>query len=182
LGGKRRPRPLEPWLGRNGSRPGPAKADKGEGGEAGQRHRPSGGFGDVRARYATGGAGSVDEYSGATGPFSFGSGVFTGATTGTGDLVGIQVLHGEPSGFVFVPTSYGSDSRLSDTATYAGQTFSSLGATPGKYEWTWGPGANQTFTLEIGNAVPEPSTWAMMIAGFGLLGLLGYRKTRSALA
>ena len=31
-------------------------------------------------------------------------------------------------------------------------------------------------------AVPEPSTWAMMTLGFGLLGFLGYRKTRSALA
>jgi hypothetical protein len=30
--------------------------------------------------------------------------------------------------------------------------------------------------------VPEPSTWAMMGLGFGLMGLLGYRKTRSALA
>jgi hypothetical protein len=31
-------------------------------------------------------------------------------------------------------------------------------------------------------AVPEPSTWAMGLIGFGLLGVLGYRKTRSALA
>jgi hypothetical protein len=28
-------------------------------------------------------------------------------------------------------------------------------------------------------AVPEPSTWAMMALGFGWLGLVGYRKTRS---
>jgi PEP-CTERM motif len=28
-------------------------------------------------------------------------------------------------------------------------------------------------------AVPEASTWAMGLIGFGLLGLLGYRKTRS---
>jgi PEP-CTERM motif len=28
-------------------------------------------------------------------------------------------------------------------------------------------------------SVPEPSTWAMMALGFGLLGVLGYRKTRS---
>ena len=28
-------------------------------------------------------------------------------------------------------------------------------------------------------AVPEASTWAMMALGFGLLGFLGYRKTRS---
>jgi PEP-CTERM motif len=27
-------------------------------------------------------------------------------------------------------------------------------------------------------SVPEPSTWAMGLIGFGLLGLLGYRKTR----
>jgi hypothetical protein len=129
------------------------------------------------ATEATGGAGNVDEYSGATGPFSFGPGVFTSATTGAGDLVGIQVLR-DGSGFIFVPTSYVSDSALSDTATYTGQTFSSLGATPGKYEWTWGSGANQTFTLEIGNAVPEPSTWAMLLLGFAGLGYAGYRKTR----
>jgi hypothetical protein len=29
------------------------------------------------------------------------------------------------------------------------------------------------------NAVPEPSTWAMMALGFAGLGFLGYRKTRS---
>ena len=30
--------------------------------------------------------------------------------------------------------------------------------------------------------VPEPSAWAMMALGFGLMGFLGYRKTRGALA
>lgn len=34
----------------------------------------------------------------------------------------------------------------------------------------------------VGSAVPEPSTWALMGLGFAALGLLGYRKTRSALA
>jgi hypothetical protein len=28
------------------------------------------------------------------------------------------------------------------------------------------------------DAVPEPSTWSMMLLGFGLLGLAGMRKTR----
>jgi hypothetical protein len=32
---------------------------------------------------------------------------------------------------------------------------SSLSVTPGAYEWTWGSGANQNFTLDIGTAVPE---------------------------
>jgi hypothetical protein len=31
----------------------------------------------------------------------------------------------------------------------------------------------------VTSAVPEPSTWAMLIAGFGFLGFVGYRKTRS---
>ena len=74
------------------------------------------------ATEATGAAGAVNEYSGASGPVSFGSGVFTSATTGTGDLVGIQQLIGEPAGFVFVPTNYASGATLSDTAAYTGQT------------------------------------------------------------
>jgi hypothetical protein len=31
------------------------------------------------------------------------------------------------------------------------------------------------------DGVPEPSTWAMMLVGFGLLGLVGMRKTREAI-
>jgi PEP-CTERM motif len=44
--------------------------------------------------------------------------------------------------------------------------------------------ANGTAFIAEGpsGAIPEPSTWAMMALGFGFLGLLGYRKTRSALA
>jgi hypothetical protein len=87
------------------------------------------------ATEATGGAGSVDEYSGAAGPFSFGSGVFTSATTGAGDLVGVQALQGEPSGFIFVPMGYASGAPLSDTATYAGQSFATLGLAPGVYRY-----------------------------------------------
>jgi hypothetical protein len=41
-----------------------------------------------------------------------------------------------------------------------------------------GVSANFTVSSAVSAAVPEPSTWAMMLAGFGLLGLLGYRKTR----
>jgi hypothetical protein len=64
---------------------------------------------------------------------------------------------------------------LSDTATYLNQTFNSLRVTPGTYEWTWGSGPNQNFTLVAG--VPEPSTWAMMLIGFAGLGFLGYQGT-----
>jgi hypothetical protein len=112
----------------------------------------------------------VDGYAAVTGPSGFGGGATTAASSGSGDFVGID---GFP-GLLIVPSGYVSDASLSDTATYDNQTFSSLGATPGRYEWTWGPGANQNFALVIG--IPEPSTWAMMLTGFAGLGFMGYQS------
>ena len=109
------------------------------------------------------------------GPTSFGLGGQTFVTSGAGDFVGLQ--DGAGAALLIVPAGYVSDSFLMDSSTYAGQTLSSLGATPGAYEWTWGSGANQNFTLIIGE-VPEPSTWAMMLLGFAGLGFAGYRKSR----
>jgi hypothetical protein len=44
-------------------------------------------------------------------------------------------------------------------------------------------GTNFTqFNVTAATPVPEPSTWAMGLIGFGLMGFLGYRKTRGALA
>jgi hypothetical protein len=130
------------------------------------------------ATEATGGAGNVDEYVGATGPFSFGPGVFTSATTGAGDLVGIQVLR-DGSGFIFVPKGYASGAPLSETATYAGQSFATLGLTPGVYLYNLGSGTGaDSFTIKVGAPVPELSNWAMMLIGFAGLGFAGYRASR----
>jgi hypothetical protein len=118
----------------------------------------------------------VDIYTGiTTGPTSFGSGGESFPSSGSGDLVGIE--NGVFGHALFVPTGYVSDSPLSDTSTYDNQTFSGLGVTPGTYKWTWGSGADaDSFTLQIGPAaVPEPSTWAMMLLGFVGLGYAGYR-------
>lgn len=129
------------------------------------------------ATEATGAAGAVDEYSGASGPTSFGPGVFTSATTGTGDLVGIQQLIDEPAGFVVVPMGYASGAPLSDAATYDNQSFATLGLTPGTYEWTWGSSAaDDTFTLDV--AVSEPASLTLLGTLVGL-GLLARRRCKA---
>jgi hypothetical protein len=121
---------------------------------------------------------NIDVYTGITpitGPANFGSGPGALANSGNGDIVGVHGFFGE----IVVPGGYVSGGSLSDTSSYDARTFSSLGVTPGRYEWTWGSGANQNFTLVIGT-VPEPSTWAMMLLGFAGLGLAGWRHRRTA--
>ena len=126
----------------------------------------------------TGSAPSLtDLYNGFSGPGNFGSGCQTNASSDSGDAVGIW--KGSP--ILIVPQGYVSGDPLSDTSTYDNQTFVRLDVTPGVYEWTWGVGANQNFTLEIGaGAVPEPSTWAMMLIGFAGLGYAGHRASRKS--
>jgi PEP-CTERM motif len=124
----------------------------------------------------------ADIYTGVTGPASFGTGSATTATSGSGDIVGIN-------GFLFapppeqmmnvdVPTGYMSGEPLSDMSTYDNATFASLGVTPGTYVWTWGSGpTDDTFTLQIGPAaVPEPSSLALLGLAFAGLPLVRRRR------
>jgi hypothetical protein len=69
---------------------------------------------------------------------------------------------------------------LESTSTYDNATFASLGVTPGVYVWSWGSGAtDDTFTLDIGTAaVPESSTWALMLLGFVGLGFAAHRSAK----
>jgi len=111
---------------------------------------------------------SVDAYGlghNFSGPASFGSGGETFASSGSGDAVGTfsEIWFGEPADQVlWVPTGYRSGTFLSSSATWSGKTFATLGVTPGTYVWTWGTGANQNFTLQIGTpiATPPPDTVA----------------------
>ncbi len=116
-------------------------------------------------------------YSGTfSGPGSFGPGSSdTTTSTGTGDNVGIApFLFGQ----LYVPTTYVSDTALLDTATYAGKNFGGLGVTPGTYEWTWGAGADQTFTLQIGAAGVPDSGSTVGLLFVSLAALVGAHRFR----
>lgn len=116
----------------------------------------------------------TDLYTGTlSGPTSFGSGGYTAASSGSGDFVGIDI----PADALFVPVSYVTNDPLSDTSTYDNATFASLGVTPGTYVWTWGSGADQSFTLDIGTT-PLPATLPLFATGLGLVGLVAWRRKR----
>jgi hypothetical protein len=110
-----------------------------------------------------------DVYAGLTGPANFGSGLGIFASSESGAFFGISNLNG----VVGVPAGYTSGSIVSATDTYTGQTFASLGMTPGTYVWTLP--STDTFTLQIGptvtTAVPTPmaaSAGLTLLAGLGL--------------
>jgi hypothetical protein len=133
---------------------------------------PNGGFLIV----GPSGPGSVDDYRGhISGPASFGSGGTTSSSGGNGNFVGIFASLFAAD--LLVPQGYVSGNLLSDTSTYNNASFASLGLTPGTYEWTWGTGANQNFTLVI-EAVPDGGSTVSLL-GCALLGLAALRRKLS---
>ncbi len=66
------------------------------------------------------------------------------------------------------------------TWTYEpGQTFGSLGLNVGIYSVVDSV-TQETITIQIGSPVPEPETYAMMLAGLGLLGFAARRRKLKA--
>jgi VPDSG-CTERM motif len=124
-------------------------------------------------------SGTADLYIGMiSGPMSFGSGMFTNASSGSGDAVG-RVLGGGGLDLLIVPQAYLSGDPLSGSSTYNNATFASLGVTPGTYVWTWGAGMNQNFTLRIGPTVVPDAGSTVSLLGFALLGLTALRRKLS---
>jgi PEP-CTERM motif len=114
-----------------------------------------------------------------TGPGSYGPGGGTNPSSSDGD--GIMLILADSQTPLRAPEGYISGSPLSETSTYLNATFASLGMTPGEYVWTWGSGDHaDTFTINIvaspPPAVPEPSTWAMLLIGFAGLGYAAVRR------
>ena len=110
-----------------------------------------------------------DAYTGITGPMNFGIGGADYANSGSGDVVEIT---GNPGYWgvaaFFVPSGYVSGTALTSGAIWNNATLASLGVTPGTYTWTWGTGAEQSFTLVT--SVPEPATFGMFGLGMLLIG------------
>ena len=126
------------------------------------------------------GTGNVDLYTGATGPTSMGTGAETLADTGSGGQFGVGDLTGTT--IIFVPAGY-DGTTLSSSSTFDNTTLAKLGFSPGTYTYTWAPSPTAedgSLTINVTGGVPEPSTWAMMLAGFAALGYAGYRRSRRA--
>ena len=110
----------------------------------------------------TGPSGTIDQYTGSSGPSSFGPGFGGFPSTTSGDSVFL-----EDFGLgIDVPQGYVSGTGLSSSATYSG-TLASLGTTPGTYTWTWDSGAN-SFVVEI-PTTPTPEPGSFLLIGIGLL-------------
>lgn len=100
----------------------------------------------------------------------------------------IQAATGTEPGESLLLVPYGYTSKTdfgTSSATYNG-TFAQIGLIAGTYIYTWGSGADaDSMTVNIGpiaSAVPEPSTWAMLLVGFGLIGATArYRRRHSTI-
>jgi PEP-CTERM motif len=120
------------------------------------------------------GSGSSKSYRIFAGPTSWGPGTgFTLGAVSPGNSDFGLAAQGVGT-TVYVPQNYVFGSALSGTITYTGTSIAALGLTSGIYTYTSLSSSISvdTITVNIGSlaAVPEPATWAMMLAGFGLVG------------
>jgi hypothetical protein len=112
----------------------------------------------------TGPSGTIDLYTGSSGPFSFGPGSAAFPSSTSGDSVFLEDFGLD----IDVPQGYVSGTSLSSSATFDSATLASLGVTPGTYTWTWDSGAN-SFVLEIPEFTVTPEPGSFLLIGIGLL-------------
>ncbi len=102
------------------------------------------------------------------GPLSINNDTFLGVAT----LLPVLPVSFTSFTYNFQPGDGNNGSRF-DFSTFNGDTL--LVDTDGVLNPT-------TLTVEVSSAVPEPSTWAMMLIGFAGIGFMAYRRQRKDLA
>ena len=141
------------------------------------------------ANYAPDGGGESKTYS-ASSKFDFGYGgdlmlgLIDDQVSGFADSQGFQSMEFtiEANGVDVLDVTFGSlaiaESFFRDDVIDLGADFGpNIDLTFGYTLIADGPGGFG-FDLAIGGAVPEPSTWAMMLVGFAGLGFAGHRSTQ----
>ena len=117
-----------------------------------------------------GGIEEIDGYIGLSSyPASFGPGGYLPSSSGSGDPFAVYGAYA----MVWLPAGYVSGNPISGTATWLNQSIASLGLTPGTYTFA---APNDSVVVNIEGAVPEPATWAMLLIGFGAIGLVLRRR------
>ena len=121
------------------------------------------------------GSSPIDSYLIASAPGPFGIFGLTNASSGSGDVFGVVTLGGSDAG-ISVPDGFISGSLISGSSTYSGETFATLGMTPGNYVWTL---PNDTITLNIQATVPVPASVWLFGSALGILSWMRRKKART---
>jgi hypothetical protein len=93
-------------------------------------------------------------------------------SSGSGDLISLGYSGTSMGVGIGVADSYVNGAPLAASGTWVGMDLSRLGVTVGDtFTWTWGVDDTADFLTINVTAVPEPSSYALMLAGLGLVGL-----------
>ncbi len=129
-----------------------------------------------KGEFATAGP-AVVTYRGSFMPVAYGTGGLAGPSSTSGDALRMNVIPDFGS-LISVPANYVAGSPLAGTMTFfAGSTLANFGMTPGSYI-TALPGGDSITVNVI--PVPEPSTYALMLAGLGVVGYMARRRRGQA--